>query len=199
MRQQLLTVLALVSALGVAGCAAEMPPLNFSVPNVGLSQHRLDAEIKSITVGLGRRDEQVGAIDFMHAESGLTRVSTGAELTQVWHTALREALDRTLIFRDSGPMKVSLAVKVLKLDTPDAGIDFVTHAVARYEIIDRSNGDIVFTQDVASSGRTPGDFAFLAAARARESVNRAVQNNISLFLQAAESIDLTRPMFPATS
>ena len=199
MKRQTLAALALVGALGLVGCASEIPPLNFSVPNIGLSQHRLDAEVKSITVTLGRRDEQVGSIDYLLAESSLTRVSTGAELTQVWHTALQEALDRTLIFRDSGPVKVSIAVKVLKLDTPDVGIDFVTEAVARYEIIDRSNGDIIFAQDIASSGRTPLDFAFLGGARARESVNRAVQNNISLFLQAAESINLSKPMFPATS
>ena len=42
------------------------------------------------------------------------------------------------------------------------------------------------------------DYAPLSAAvRVKESVNRAVQNNIALFLQATETIDLAKPMFPA--
>lgn len=191
------TALALIGALGVAGCATGVPPLNFSVPNVGLSANPLDAEVRSITVTLGRPDEQVGEVDFLLAESGQSQVSSGTQITSVWKTALQEALDRSLIFRDGGSRTVSIAVKVLKLDAPEAGFAFMTETVARYEIIDRRNGDLIFTQDIASSGETPADFAFLGFARMRESVNRAVQNNISLFLQAAETINMTRPMFPA--
>lgn len=33
--------------------------------------------------------------------------------------------------------------------------------------------------------------------RAREAVNRSVQNNIILFLQQLETVDVDRPMFPA--
>lgn len=189
----------IVLALAVAfttGCATPVPPLNFSVPNAGLSQHRLDAEVRSITVTLARPDEQVGRIDFALAEGGGV-VATGGGLAVAWQTALIEALNRTLIFRDDGARKVSIAVKVLKLQVPSFGASFTTNAVARYEVVDRANGDIIFTQDVASSGTTPAGHAFLGYTRMRESVNRAVQNNISLFLQAAETIDLDKPMFPA--
>lgn len=86
----------------------------------------------------------------------------------------------------------------MKLSVPVAGLSFTTEAVARYEVIDRANGDIIFSQDVSSSGTTPMDYAPLSAAvRVKESVNRAVQNNIALFLQATETIDLAKPMFPA--
>jgi hypothetical protein len=66
-------------------------------------------------------------------------------------------------------------------------------------LIDRSNGTVIFTTDVNSSGTTPADFAFLGLARARESVNRAVQNNILQFLQALETVNVNKPMFPAAA
>ncbi|HEI3725675.1 TPA: UDP-N-acetylglucosamine acyltransferase [Escherichia coli] len=69
-------------------------------------------------------------------------------------------------------------------------------AIARYEIINRANGDIIYTQDIESTGTVPASYAFYGIVRARESVNRAVQNNITQFLQALESVDLSRPMFP---
>ena len=72
----------------------------------------------------------------------------------------------------------------------------ITEAVARYVIIDRTAGDIIFVRDIASSGTAP---VSLGAARLQESINRAVQNNIAQFLQATETIDLGDPMFPAGS
>ncbi|MGP2288468.1 hypothetical protein V5O65_22200 [Escherichia coli] len=45
----------------LTGCAS-VPPLNFSTPNVGVSQKKIDAEIKSLTVSLARPDEQKGDI-----------------------------------------------------------------------------------------------------------------------------------------
>ena len=40
------------------------------------------------------------------------------------------------------------------------------------------------------------DYAFSGIARQRESVNRAVQNNITQFLQSLETVDANKPMFP---
>ena len=72
----------------------------------------------------------------------------------------------------------------------------ITEVVARCEIIDRTTGDIIFVQDIASSGTAP---VSLGAARLQESINRAVQNNIAQFLLVTETIDLSRPMFPTGS
>ena len=183
---------AVILSVMLVGCSPQLPPLNFSVPNTGLSERPLDAEVRSLTVTLGRPDEQVGPIEWE-----LIDVTGGGTITAAWQTAMQEALDRTLIFRDGGAKKVSIAVKILKIDSPEVGFDMTTDTAARYEVIDRTNGDIIYTQDIAASGTTPMDHAFLGVVRMRESVNRAVQNNISLFLQAAETIDLGRPMFPA--
>jgi len=63
--------------------------------------------------------------------------------------------------------------------------------------MDRSNGDIIYSGIIESEGTTPADYAFQGRARARESINRAVQNNITQFLQVLETLDISKPMFPA--
>ena len=109
------------------------------------------------------------------------------------------------IFKDDSPKKVSLAVKILKFDTPALGVGMTTHASARYEIIDRSDGSIIFTTDISTSASappTPGvtqfDYAFDIAGvdGVHESINRSVQNNIIQFLQVLETVDMDKPMFP---
>ena len=184
--------LVVVAGLALAqGCAEQMPPLNFSVPNVGPSSTRFDAEVRSLTVTVGRPDEQVGVVNLMWESGG-----TGAVLASTWREALRESLDRHAIFRDDGQQKISILVKILRLDFPSAGLSFTSNAVARYEIIDRANGAIIFRQDVPSSGTVPADYAFHGMIRRRESINRAVQNNIATFLQQLQTADIGRPMSP---
>lgn len=168
----------------LSGCVAP-PPLNFSVPNVGVAGKKIDAELKSITVTLARPDEQKGDIQI-----GMESV------TPIWKSALEESLNRMAIFRDDSPQKVSLSVKVLAIDVPSFGASFTTKTIARYEIINRETGGIIYTQDISSSGTVPATYTFVGAVRARESINRAVQNNISQFLQALGTIDIEKPMFP---
>ena len=178
---------AAVATVLLSGCGATIPPLNFSVPNVGVSQKKIDAEMKSMTVTIARPDEKTGDLP----------VGMEQMVPQLWQTALTEALNKMTIFQDDASKKVNLSVKILKLNPPGAGASMTTETAARYEIMDRKTGDVIFTQDIASSGTTPFDHAFLGLTRARESINRAVQNNITQFLQALETVDIQKPMFPA--
>lgn len=178
-------VSAAVLMLWLVGCASN-PPLNFSPPNVGVSAHKIGAEMKSLTVTLARPDEAKGKIP----------AAAQTEVPQMWQNALTEAINRMAIFQDDAPHKVSLSVKVLKLDVPNFGISMTTDTIARYEIIDRATGSIIYTQDIAASGVVPASYAFAGVIRARESINRAVQNNITQFLQALETVDVNKPMFP---
>lgn len=181
----------------ITGCAEQLPPLNFSPPNVGMSAKKIDAEVRSLTVAIGRPDEQVGDVDVQMIEGAGLQVGNGAMITQIWRSSIEESLNRMVVFRDDSPRKISLSVKILKLDVPMMGATFTTTSVARYEIIDRANGDIIFMSDVASSGVVPPDYAFVGAIRARESVNRAAQNNITQFLQQLETVNIEKPMFPS--
>jgi len=171
-------------SLVLVGCQS-MPPLNFSVPNVGYSERKIDAELRSLTVSLARPDETKGKMP-----------ADAVGVPNLWAASLQEALNRMVIFKDDAAKKINLAVKILALDIPGSGFSMTTTSIARYEIIDRANGDIIHTQDISAQGVVPVDYAFLGAVRAVESINRSVQNNIALFLQSLETIDINRPMFP---
>lgn len=180
-------IFAIIFALALTGCAAP-PPLNFSVPDVGVSQSKIDAEVKTITVTLARPDEAKGSMPM------------GMEgITNFWKESLQEAIDRMAIFKDESKNKLSVQVKILAFETPGFGASMTSKSIARYELIERSTGSIVLTQDIAAEGIVPFDHAFLGVTRARESINRAAQNNIKLFLQALESVDISKPMFPVAT
>lgn len=181
-------ILAVFFALILSACAQDIPPLNFSVPNVGPSTTKLDAQVKSLTVTIARPDEAKGSID-----------PNTSGLTEMWKESIQEALDHMAIFKDDSKNNISLSVKILKFDAPSFGASMTTDTTARYEIIDRRDGSIIFTQDIDARGHVPGDYAFLALTRVRESINRSVQNNIAQFLQTLETIDLKKPMFPTPS
>lgn len=184
MKFQQLFVVA-IAALILMGCAAA-PPLNFSVPNVGVSQRKIAAEMKSMTVTIARPDEKTGNLPAEMEQL----------VPQLWQTSLIEALNKMTIFEDDATKKVNLSVKILKLDIPGYAFEVTVKTTARYEIIDRKTGDIIFTQDISASGTTPGTYGPWHV-RGRESINRSVQNNITLFLQSLETIDVSKPMFPA--
>ena len=169
------------------GCVS-LPPVNFSAPNIGVSSTKLDAELKSLTVSVARPDEATGEI---HPGIG---VHTG-----LWKTALEEAFNRMAIFKDDSPRKVSLAVKILKFHS----VFPIHHTSARYEIIDRSDGSIIFTTDISTSGEGPFkidpfcDFGCAMGSRVVDGLNRSVQKNIIQFLQVLETVDMDKPMFPS--
>ncbi|NYZ15304.1 UDP-N-acetylglucosamine acyltransferase [Azospirillum sp. RWY-5-1] len=177
---------AVLCSFFLSACGPQLPPLNFSVPNVGPTQTKLNAELKAITVGVARPDEATGDLEY-----GVESVAP------LWKTAIEEAVTKMAIFRDDAPRKLSLAVKILKVKMPAFGGTMVTESAARYEIIDRSDGSIIFSTDVDTKGEVPFEYAFIGVVRARESANRSIQNNILQFLQQLETVNLERPMFPA--
>lgn len=175
------------SALLLTGCAS-VPPLDFSPTNVGLSRVKQDAALVSTSVTLASKADRKGPIDVAGAEN---------DITSMWKTALDDTILRMAIFRDASPNKLSLSVRVLKVDMPGAGFAMTTRTIARYELINRNTGDIVFATEVETDGKVPMSDNFVGAIRARNSLSLSVQNNIGSFLQQLESADLRKPMFPS--
>ena len=168
----------------LTGCQTP-PPLNFSVPNVGKSNKRIDAEVKSMTVTLARADEVTGKMP-----------SNMDGVAQTWQVAIIEAINKMIIFTDDAKKRLNLSVKVMSLDIPGAGFSVTTKTTAVYELMDRASGDVIYSRSISSQGTVPADFAFDFRARRIESVNRTVQNNITMFLQDLETVDIKKPMFP---
>ena len=102
-----------------------------------------------------------------------------------------------VVFRDDAMRKVNLMVKITRFEPAESGIDMVANAEARYDIVDRSNGDIIYSQNVSTSGKMTMGENINGLARIIEATNIAVRNNIATFLQSLETVDMSKPMFPA--
>ena len=168
--------------LFAAGCTQGIPPLNFSVPNISPSERKVFAEVKSVTVAFAAAEEQERKFD------------PGDEIiAPIWKTALEEALNRSAIFQDDSKRKISISVKIIKIYFPPFGMEFTTTTAAVYQVLDRLSGAVLYSERIESIGTTPSNFAFLGVARARESVNRSVQANITKFISCVSLMRLGLP------
>ena len=165
----------------LAGCQT-VPPTDFTVQDIGVVSNRKDVELRSLTVGFAPQSQQ-------------DKVDANSTVPGLWKEALQDAVNRSLIFRDDMDTKVNLSVRITEFDAPAAGVAMKTTVAAIYEIIDRSNGDLLFTQKIRSEGVVPFDYAFLGITRATESWNRAVRNNIADFINVLNESDLSAPVF----
>ena len=169
------------AALVIGGCVT-VPPVDFTVQDVGMVEDRKNIELKSLTVGYASQLQQ-------------GKLEADATIPPVWKEALQDALNRSLIFKDDVSTKVNLSVRITEFDIPGGGFDMKTKVSAIYEIVDRANGDLLFAQKVSSEGVVPLDYAFTGVVRAVESWNRAVRNNIADFINLLSQSDLSNPVF----
>jgi hypothetical protein len=143
-------------------------------------------ELKSLTVGFAPQAQQ-------------KKVEANATIPPVWKEALQDAINRSLIFTDDTDKKINLSVRITKFDIPAAGVAMTTKVSAIYEIVDRSNGDLLFAEEISSEGVVPFDYAFVGAVRAVESWNRAVRNNIADFINKLSQSDLSVPVYKGSN
>jgi hypothetical protein len=167
-----------VSLFMLTGCTS-VPPLNFSVSTPVVSPVKVDAELKAISVTLAQPNEQKGDI-----YAGMEAIPG------IWKSSLEESLGRMAIFKDDSEEKLNLSVKVLAIDAPAAGFSMETRTIAKYELINRSTGQVVYQREIESLGVVPMSYAFLGVVRARESINRSVQQNITDFLEGIKTLKL---------
>ena len=164
-------------------CLSGCEMLNFSIPNIPVSATKLNVDVRSIAVTYAKEDEQKGRVTQYASKS----------IPSVWKSALQDALDKMEVLSKDAPLKVNLSVKILKLDVPAFGIAFTTDTMARYSLMNRANGAIVYTHDFDTAARVPFNYAFYGAKRAKESINRAVRKNIDLFLRSLKTAHLPKP------
>ena len=166
----------------LSGCATQ--PLNFTPPTVAPAGIKLDAELMTVSVALDSTPGNTGK---------KRRIDAGgfeAELQTLWKSALEDSLARAAIFTDGSHRRVNLSVRIERLALPSGAVVMHTGTLARYELIDRATGKSIFTTQIESDGRVSGDYAFMGVTRARESVNRSIQNNIMQFIEALTKAQL---------
>ncbi len=186
MIKKLSFLVSIVMAASLTGCAtAPPPPVNYSLSNVGVSKIKHDAELKSINVSYANKGETTGIIP-----------ATATRTPDLWKNSLEGALNNMVIFKDDATKKVNLMVKITRFEPAQPGVDMTAYAEARYDIVDRNNGDIIFSQSFSSSGKQLFNENLNGIARIIEATNMAVRNNITAFLQSLEEVNINKPMFP---
>ena len=165
----------LLSSILISSCNS-MPPLDMtlsSVPDV----KRQSVELKSISVG------------YVAKTRGIT-LDTNHLVPPAWESALKDAINRSLVFQDDVDRNITISVRINHFDIPAAGFAMTSDCGAIYEIMDRSNGEIIFSTEIRSSGTTPMDYAFMGVTRVQESMNRCARNNIAGFLNDLNEVSL---------
>jgi hypothetical protein len=189
------TYLAALAALFVltTGCA-NLPPPNFSPTNVGILKTKAPADLKTISVSIAQPSEQTGKKVNLGMQA--IQAPAWANITQHWKNGLENSLIRANAFDDGNEKKVAILVKVLQYWPPGGGFEMKTTVTAQYDILNTSDGSIVFTSTITSVGKVEAGYAFVGMTRAFESQNRAVQENIIQFIQQLETAKLDKPVFP---
>lgn len=181
MKWKSLAFISILSVFIVTGCTS-VPPVDFTVQDVGMVDNRKNVELKSLTVGFAPQSQQ-------------SKVEANATIPPLWKESLQDALNRSLVFKDDMEKKVNLSVRITEFDVPAGGASMTTRVSAIYEIVDRNTGDLIFTQQISSEGVVPFDYAFVGMVRAVESWNRAVRNNIADFINTLDNSDISKPVF----
>lgn len=159
----------------LSGCTS-VPPLNFSIQSVSPSAHKIDADLRAVSVSFAAPNEQTGEVP-----------SDGEGIPILWERAVVEAVNKSSVFDDESTRKVNLFVKIQELDPPAAGVTMVTDTSAKYLLVNRKTGETLLEETITTKGVVPPGYAFAGIVRAKESINRAVQNNIRGFLTKLEA------------
>lgn len=176
------SVILLLSAVLLSACQTRHAPVDFTVADVGMVDNRKNMEMKSLTVGYAPQSQQ-------------RTIEADASIPPLWKEGLTDSINRALIFMDDADKKINLSVRITEFDVPSAGTDMKTTVSALYEIVDRANGDLLFSSEITSEGVVPFDYAFEGTVRMVESWNRAVRNNIADFIIMLTETDLSKPLF----
>jgi len=134
----------------------------------------VDAAFVATVVTVAPKSESTGKIDIAGSE---------ADVTSLWKSALDDTLLRSAIFRDASSRHLTLTVKIIKLKKTSI-LGFGVDSGARYQLIDRDTGQVVFSKDVESIGHASD---YVGVSRVRKAVSRSVQENITSFIQQLES------------
>lgn len=156
----------------LSGCT---PAYNFTVPDIVPSKHKINADLKALTVSYGE-----GPV-YIQIEN-LSKEEISQEFVPAWYIALVQAIAEAELFDESAEKKVKMIVEILELDIPFIGITFPTQVITSYKLIDDSNNTSIYSNVITTEGSVPYNYSFFGYKRGTESLNRAVRKNISTFI-----------------
>lgn len=166
---------------GILTACSYNPNLKFQLPDVEVSKKKIDAELKFVSV------ITVSPLE----RNGPPIVIIEQKIPMLFQKSLKDALDKSSVFKEESTRKVDITAKIFKLKLPNSGLSMTTEVGTRYEIIDRKTEEILFSQDISSSGTASMDY-ISGTSRFEESINRAIRSNIVIFLQDIEYLTIKK-------
>lgn len=158
--------------LVLTGCQPR-PEVSASVHTVPISTQKIDATLGQVNVQL--------APD--HLRQGYLSPETQA-LTPVWQNGITDALIQSQVFTPGSPNKVNILVNIIRLDNKqNENMDVTTTAVASYEVYDAKTQQLLWVRGISTSNTVSYQEAPVQGTRDRISLNRAIQSNISKFIE----------------
>jgi len=106
----------------------------------------------------------------------------------LWKDLTKNTLTQSGVFKNNATKQVDVVVNVTYADLPVVGFsDMTTRLEATYSIIDRGNGESLFSKEIRSESRIPISYALAGVKRAEESTRVAVTSNVDEFIEALRS------------
>jgi hypothetical protein len=170
--------------LFLSGCT---PSFNFSVPDIVPAKQRMNADLKSLSIFYGRPNPEIPIVVTFTLPKEIStelkeKLTKEYPVIIPWGFALEDALTRLKLFDKSATKKVNLTVTILAIDVPIIAADVTTRVLAEYKLTDKTTDAIFYNDTVKSEATVPFSYSFFAYERGVESINNAVQKNISTFI-----------------
>lgn len=178
-------LLNLLISISLLSCM-HVPPMDFVLHNSNIYSKNINADLKTIIVLVEPTEKRTGLVQ---SEYGPVDISL-VKLCSLWNTSLKNYFAENLIFTDSSKTKVSLFVKISKLKVEPISLHFNTIIDARYVIINRSNGNILYSNIISTNAETPDNYILHGGARMKKSIELSAKLNIQKFLQSLNKLKI---------
>ncbi len=170
-----------LTSLLVAGCVGAPPSF---MPNLAEARVRIAGTIGTVSASVDPAAQAAGDV---HMSYGSDKIPA------LWQRGLASAIGQSRLF-DGSPRVFDVNVTIYKMKPPRTGGTIETPARARYQLIDAGSHAVVFEAMIETVGHVGPDGNFLGVVRVRDSIDRAVQRNITQFVERlAKAPELTRP------
>lgn len=162
----------------ISGCAEQVTQVRLVPSGIQRVAEPFDMELKTVTMIIAEPPEQTG------------NVRMRPDFCNTWRDALQTVVDQAGVFRDDASRKVTIAGVIKKFDFNSAGFSNKCDVEVAYKVIDRSNGQSLFTKTITSGSSKNVGETFNARMRIIDIWNEATQENIRAFVDALKESNI---------
>jgi hypothetical protein len=165
----------IIIALLISGCSSKQSDFHVTLEKGYKPVKQLDYKLSSVTVEVVDKQKARGDLDIIVANYPLR-----------FEHSLSRVLHETNMFINISKNDVKIKAKVLRHDIPNIPINIEVFTDVSYEI-KSSDGKTIYSNVISSKGASSMDDSLVGLTRIVLANDRAVQNNIKLFIDDVQS------------